>query len=686
MMRKIKLLFLLIQGMVLIGLLVFFYSCESPASGETGADLITITDLDLTGKIIAPVKFNQITTGLNAPQYTGTIAWETEAGGPVAEPYFATGTEYKAVITLRVKTGYTFGGIGADSFAYSSYGHNDDDEPAGRINNEADSGIIAMSFPATAGVYADTMVTLFSLDGKVPAPVPGEEPATTLDTYQYSGTIAWINNAGFEATGSFGVATVYSAVIILTAKTGYTFAGTPESAFVHGGAESIAHDEGSNIVRVTFPETASGEDALVDDLSLDTKIAFPRFDELPVLFFAPTDQYRGVVEWQTEAGVGFEEPFGAAAVYRAVLTLTARLGWTFSGLEANAFRYAAASSVANGAGSNPGTMTVTVTFPKTMPLPPSWTRVPAGTTEGIQTMFLNTQSINGIAYGNGKYIAVGDNGKMASSMDGAAWYAVVSGLGTSAINSIIYDGPPGGKMFVVGINSRVATSPDGTIWTERIASGGILGAYTVNRLCYASAQEKFFAFAGSKVASSPDGETWTACPDRPNSNAVAYLNGKFVSISFNSTDGSTWTEHEPVLGGVGVRGMAYGGPAGREKYVAVGNEGAMAWSEDGEHWTQLSASVFGLSYIYDIAYGGGIFLAAGQDGKMAYSVDGMFWKLIPPGIGTEKNSFNSTDNINCIVYLNGKFLAGSSKNQSGTGATATAGGKIAYSAPYNEGE
>jgi hypothetical protein len=667
--------------MALLGLPACFFSCESPAGGETGADPVTVTDLNLTGKISAPVKFNQIITGLNAPQYTGTIAWETEEGGPVTEPYFAAATEYRATISLRAKTGYTFAGTGADSFVYSSYGHGEEDEPAGRITNAADSGVITVSFPATAGAYADTMVTLFSLDGKVPAPVPGEAPATSLETYQYSGTIAWINGAGFEATGSFGVSTAYSAAIILSAKTGYTFAGTPENAFVHESAGSVAHVKGSNSIYITFPETASGEVALVDDLSLDAKITFPRFDELPVIFFAPTDQYNGVIDWQTGAGVEFEEePFGAAAVYRAVLTLTARPGWTFSGLGANAFSYAAASSVANGAGSDPGTITVTVTFPKTMSLPPTWTMIPAGTTGGTQTTFRDYEHINGIAYGNGKYFAVGRYGKIAYSTDGAAWYSVTHTLGSTDINSIIYDGPPGGKMFVVGINGRVATSPDGTIWTERIASGGILGASAVT-VRYASAQEKFFAFASSKVASSPDGETWTACPDRPNSNAVAYLNGKFVSTSFNSTDGSTWTEHEPALGGTNVRGMAYGGPAGREKYVAGGSEGAMAWSEDGEHWTQLRASVFGSSYIYDITYGGGIFLAAGGGGKMAYSVDGVFWKLIPAG--STGTTFPSTDTINYIAYLNGKFFA-SSSYMSGTNNSRA--GKIAYSAPYNEGE
>jgi hypothetical protein len=53
--------------------------------------------------------------------------------------------------------------------------------------------------------------------------------------------------------------------------------------------------------------------------------------------------------------------FAASTEYRAVLTLTAKSGFTFTGLAANSFSYTEATSVTNDANSG----TVTITFPAT---------------------------------------------------------------------------------------------------------------------------------------------------------------------------------------------------------------------------------------------------------------------------------------------------------------------------------
>jgi hypothetical protein len=85
------------------------------------------------------------------------------------------------VVTLAVKTGYTFNGVAADSFTYTG---------VAQISNAANSGIVTITFPATAA--SGTVVNAFSLDGKVTAPVRGATPVTAFsDTEQYTGTIAW---------------------------------------------------------------------------------------------------------------------------------------------------------------------------------------------------------------------------------------------------------------------------------------------------------------------------------------------------------------------------------------------------------------------------------------------------------------------------------------------------------------
>jgi len=55
--------------------------------------------------------------------------------------------------------------------------------------------------------------------------------------------------------------------------------------------------------------------------------------------------------------------------------------------------------------------------------------------------------IRAIAYGNGKFVAVGDKGQMATSTNGETWTAVSnSTFGTSDINAIVY----GNGKFVAG--------------------------------------------------------------------------------------------------------------------------------------------------------------------------------------------------------------------------------------------
>jgi len=52
----------------------------------------------------------------------------------------------------------------------------------------------------------------------------------------------------------------------------------------------------------------------------------------------------------------------------------------------------------------------------------AWTAIPAGTTAGTSTF--GTSVIFAITYGNGRFVAVGYDGKMVYSSDGINWTAV----------------------------------------------------------------------------------------------------------------------------------------------------------------------------------------------------------------------------------------------------------------------
>jgi peptidoglycan hydrolase-like protein with peptidoglycan-binding domain len=95
----------------------------------------------------------------------------------------------------------------------------------------------------------DTKISTSAIAG-VTVPVTGEIPTATIsDTTEYTATISWNGNPE-----TFTASTVYTAIITITPKTGYTLNGISENFFtVTGGTATNSLDSG--VVTVVFPET-----------------------------------------------------------------------------------------------------------------------------------------------------------------------------------------------------------------------------------------------------------------------------------------------------------------------------------------------------------------------------------------------------------------------------------------------
>ncbi len=83
----------------------------------------------------------------------------------------------------------------------------------------------------------------------------------------------------------------------------------------------------------------------------------------------------------------------------------------------------------------------------------NWEQVPSGT----------AAILNGVVYGNGQYVAVGDKGTVLVSPDGEAWWSADSGT-TNRLQGIAYGG---GNFVAVGANGTILTSPDTKAWKAR---------------------------------------------------------------------------------------------------------------------------------------------------------------------------------------------------------------------------
>jgi hypothetical protein len=267
-----------------------------------------------------------------------------------------------------------------------------------------------------------------------------------------------------------------------------------------------------------------------------------------------------------------------------------------------------------------------------------------------------TSTINDIAYGNGRFVAVGNVGKIAYSDDGISWTGVSVGNNAffSYINGIAYGN---GKFVAVGQSGRTAYSTDGISWTEVSVSNFSYEVY-----CIAFGDGKFVIGGhSSKMATSSDGITWTAVEvsdifgDSLNDSirVIAYGNGRFVAEGFDynythkmatSTDGISWTAvtNLPFSGTGFIEDIAFGDG----KFVAGCSYG-LAYSTDGVSWTAVSGPFGGMTISGGIAFGNNRFVAVGRDGKMAYSSDGVTWTSGP----------NISVSYNAVAYGNGRFVA-----------------------------
>jgi len=103
------------------------------------------------------------------------------------------------------------------------------------------------------------------------------------------------------------------------------------------------------------------EPATVNALNLTGMVTAPVTGATPSTAAINHTQYTGTIAWQTSGGGSVSGNFAASTVYRAVVTLTAKTDFTFTGIAANCFVHTGATSVTNSADSG----IVTITFPQT---------------------------------------------------------------------------------------------------------------------------------------------------------------------------------------------------------------------------------------------------------------------------------------------------------------------------------
>lgn len=253
----------------------------------------------------------------------------------------------------------------------------------------------------------------------------------------------------------------------------------------------------------------------------------------------------------------------------------------------------------------------------------------------------------GIAYGNGDFVAVGidsasNKGMVWISQDGDNWVQVHGAA--FDLESVVF----GNNRFVaVGKYGKIFTSDTGEIWTDRYSGVNVV----LRDVAYGN--EKFVAVGDDETVLIWDnGEVWKKVYSGTNSplRGVAFGAGTFVAagngVIRTSSDGVKWTKID--LFGVALNAVAYGGG----RFVAVGDKGRI-WIQEGSSWVSRSGP-WDVN-LKGVAYGNGHFVAVGDNGAILISPDGENWTVQRRG----------TEDFRDVVYGGGKFVIAGSAGTDG---------------------
>ncbi len=169
----------------------------------------------------------------------------------------------------------------------------------------------------------------------------------------------------------------------------------------------------------------------------------------------------------------------------------------------------------------------------------------ATSTDGITWTLRATGSgddLNAVAYGNGRYVAVGNNMQVIHSTDGITWTRNVTNDPDVHVRDIVF---ANGRFVAAGEGGRIYTSTTGLTWTRIIVAPT---AIRLRGIAYGGG--RFVAVGDTTTVSSADGLTWTV--DTTNlrlANTIAYANGAFV---IGADFGTVYRSALPVFNGPAI--------------------------------------------------------------------------------------------------------------------------------------
>ena len=283
-----------------------------------------------------------------------------------------------------------------------------------------------------------------------------------------------------------------------------------------------------------------------------------------------------------------------------------------------------------------------------------------GAIAGIDPNFISfpgvSEDINGLAFGNQSYVAVGAEGRILYSEDARDWVLRTT-ENLAPLNGVAVDSL--GNYVAVGGGATILRSEDSISWVAASDIPELIGDGKLNAV--ASKTDGFVAVGDSgAILLSTEGDIWNATEPVVTSrlNSVATNNSSSVAVGDGAVillnEGSAeWTQQDPAGVTVNLTSVLYA----QGQFTAVGETGTILTSPDGITWT---AQVSGTSEnLLSVGYGnftaGGYWAAVGESGGIFVSVDnGLSW--------SSKNS-GTPEALRTVSFGQQNFLS------AGTGGT-----------------
>jgi len=288
-----------------------------------------------------------------------------------------------------------------------------------------------------------------------------------------------------------------------------------------------------------------------------------------------------------------------------------------------------------------------------------------------ETAAIGSHWLYGVAFGDGKFVAVGQSGKILVSPDGVVWQTINIDSMKYTLLSVAH---ANGKFVAVGMGSDtskpkggIMVSTDGEHWTETHSHP----TYTLWDVAHG--QDTFVVVGGASsgnyyICTSTDGVSWTqrsAGVDYAQLQSVDYDGTKFVAVgrtsgtatisafAITSTNGITWSG-----GGNKAKSNFRAVVCNDSQYVAVSGTGDIYTSNNsGTSWTKRTIGT--TTRLRDVAWSGNLFVAVGREGNIQTSIDGVNWSAQTSGTDEHLNKVEYLDGQFIIVGTNGTILTSS---------------------------